>query len=246
MVKYYTGNRTGDVPGNLPDPYYWWEAGAMFGALIDYWYYTGDASYNDITMQALLHQAGPNGDFMPLNQTRTEGNDDQSFWAFSAMAAAELNFPNPPEDKPQWLAMVQAVFNEQAARWNTEACGGGLKWQIFTFNNGYDYRNTIANGCFFNIASRLARYTGNQTYADWAIKSWNWVRRIGLISDSYQAFDGTDDTNNCTTINHVMWTYNNGVFLHGAANMYNYVRVIDSPRSSPNQEFYIMIKFASQ
>jgi mannan endo-1,6-alpha-mannosidase len=30
MVRYYTGNNTGNVPGNLPDPYYWWEAGAMF------------------------------------------------------------------------------------------------------------------------------------------------------------------------------------------------------------------------
>ena len=29
MMLYYTGNRTGDVPGNLPDPYYWWECGAM-------------------------------------------------------------------------------------------------------------------------------------------------------------------------------------------------------------------------
>lgn len=29
MMTYYTGNRTGDTPGNLPDPYYWWECGAM-------------------------------------------------------------------------------------------------------------------------------------------------------------------------------------------------------------------------
>ena len=29
LVHYYTGNNTGDVPGNLPAPYYWWEAGAM-------------------------------------------------------------------------------------------------------------------------------------------------------------------------------------------------------------------------
>jgi len=29
LMTYYTGNRTGDTPGNLPDPYYWWEAGAM-------------------------------------------------------------------------------------------------------------------------------------------------------------------------------------------------------------------------
>lgn len=29
MMTYYTGNQTGDTPGNLPDPYYWWECGAM-------------------------------------------------------------------------------------------------------------------------------------------------------------------------------------------------------------------------
>lgn len=40
MMSYYTGNNTGDVPGNLPDPYYWWEAGGMFGHMVDYWYCT--------------------------------------------------------------------------------------------------------------------------------------------------------------------------------------------------------------
>lgn len=29
LMSFYTGNNPGDVPGNLPDPYYWWEAGAM-------------------------------------------------------------------------------------------------------------------------------------------------------------------------------------------------------------------------
>ncbi|EKG17195.1 Glycoside hydrolase family 76 [Macrophomina phaseolina MS6] len=30
MMKSYTGNQTGQVPGYLPQPYYWWEAGSMF------------------------------------------------------------------------------------------------------------------------------------------------------------------------------------------------------------------------
>lgn len=34
----------------------------QFGAMIDYWYYTGDATYNDVTTQALLFQVGPNED----------------------------------------------------------------------------------------------------------------------------------------------------------------------------------------
>lgn len=98
----------------------------MFGSLIDYWWLTGDESYNDITSQALVHQAGKDADYMPTNQTRTEGNDDQGFWAMAAMAAAERKFPDPPSDQPQWLALVQAVFNEYASRWDTEHCGSHI------------------------------------------------------------------------------------------------------------------------
>lgn len=222
MVSYYTGDRPGDVPGNLPAPYYWWEAGAMFGALIDYWYFTGDNSYNAITTEALLHQVGPDNDFMPPNQTKTEGNDDQSFWGMAALSAAENNYPNPPEDQPQWLSLAQAVFNTQAARWDTSSCGGGLKWQIFSFNGGYNYKNTISNGCFFNMGSRLAVYTGNQTYADWADRMWDWCSAIGLMNDQYYFYDGSDDNLNCTQLDHLQWTYNAGTFLVGAANMYNF------------------------
>lgn len=31
MMNFYTGNRPGQTPGALPPPYYWWEAGAVFG-----------------------------------------------------------------------------------------------------------------------------------------------------------------------------------------------------------------------
>lgn len=95
-MKYYTGNNTGDTPGNLPDPYYCssltlssfpfpcssltinagWEAGAMFGTMVDYWAYTGDETYVDVTYQALQSQVGNDADFMPTNQTKTEGNDE--------------------------------------------------------------------------------------------------------------------------------------------------------------------------
>ncbi|KAH6648990.1 cell wall glycosyl hydrolase [Truncatella angustata] len=222
LLKYYTGNNTGDVPGNLPDPYFWWEAGAMFGTMVDYWFYTGDDTYNDVTMQALLHQVGDDQDFMPQNQTRTEGNDDQGFWAMAAMTAAENNFPDPPSGQPQWLALAQAVFNEYVDRWDTETCGGGLRWQIFTFNNGFNYKNSISNGCFFNVASRLARFTGNQTYADWAEKVYDWMSDTGLITEDFKVFDGAQVDSNCTELDQAQWTYNAGIFLHGSAVMYNF------------------------
>ena len=186
MLQYYTGYRPGDVPVNLPDPYYWWEAGAMLGAMVDYWYYTGDTTFNANVTEALLAQVGANRDYMPINQTKTEGNDDQAFWGLAALSAAEANFPNPPPDQPQWLALAQAIFNLQASRWDTTQCGGGLKWQIFPFNNGYNYKNSISQGCFFNIAARLARYTANDTYAEWAGRVYDWEENVGFITPEYQ------------------------------------------------------------
>ncbi|KAK0720039.1 cell wall glycosyl hydrolase [Lasiosphaeris hirsuta] len=222
LMKYYTGNNTGDVPGNLPDPYFWWEAGAMFGTMIDYWALTGDDSYNSVITQAMLHQASDTADFMPPNQTRTLGNDDQGFWAMAAMTAAENKFPDPPPGEPQWLALAQAAFNQWASRWDP-TCGGGLRWQIFTFNNGFNYKNSISNGCFFNVASRLARFTGNQTYADWASKIFAWEESAGLITPQYDIYDGVTikNTDQCVDVDRIQWSYNHGIFLHGAAAMYD-------------------------
>lgn len=222
MMSYYYGNKTGGTPGLLPAPYYWWESGAMFGAMIDYWYYTGDTSYNDVVTQAMLWQVGPREDYMTPNQTKTTGNDDQGFWGVSAMSAAEANFPDPPKNQPQWLALAQAVFNTQAARWDMSTCGGGLRWQVFAFNTGYNYKNSISNGVFFNLAARLAQYTGNDTYAQWAEKTWDWMESVNLIDPSYYIFDGSDDLLNCTEVNRLQWTYNAGAMLLGAANLYAY------------------------
>lgn len=203
------------------------------GSLVDYWYYTGDTKWNDIATEGLLFQVGPNKDYMPPNQTMTEGNDDQGFWGMAVMSAAESTFPNPPDDKPQWLALAQAVFNTQAARWDPADCRGGLRWQIFTWNNGYDYKNSISQACFFNIAARLARYTGNTSYADWAGKSWDWMDQTKLLDpETYYIFDGVH-THNCTAFTSYQWTYNAGAFLLGAAAMYNV-----SPPGSPAQSLW--------
>lgn len=196
----------------------------MFGALVEYWYYTGDSQWNDITTQALLHQTGTAKNLMPANQSRTLGNDDQAFWALSVMSAAEVWYPNPPDNEPQWLELAQAVFNTQVPRWDEKTCGGGLKWQVFSFNVGYNYKNTVSNGCFFNLASRLAVYTGNESYAEWAERAWDWMFDVGLAGPDYQFFDGTDDLHNCTDVNRVQWSYNAGAMLLGAANMFHFVR----------------------
>lgn len=82
LMSYYTGNISGEynIPGLLEQPpsgYYWWQAGAMWNTMLDYWHITGDTSYNAVISQALLFQVGDDEDYMPTNQTKTLGNDDQ-------------------------------------------------------------------------------------------------------------------------------------------------------------------------
>jgi mannan endo-1,6-alpha-mannosidase len=98
-----------------------------------------------------------------------------------------------------------------------------LRWQVYPYLTGYNYKNSISNGCFFNIGARLARYTKNDTYAREAIKAWDWTRNVGLMNADYDIYDGAHIETNCTDINKVQFSYNMAVFTLGAANMYNYV-----------------------
>lgn len=69
LLSYYTGNISGGANvGLLPAPYYWWEAGAVWNGLINYWHYTNDSTYNDITAQAILANVGPAYDFIVPTQ----------------------------------------------------------------------------------------------------------------------------------------------------------------------------------
>lgn len=64
MMSHYHGNETGQIPGKLPNT--WWEGGAMFMTLIQYWYFTGDRTYNDEVNVGMQWQAGKD-DYMPKN-----------------------------------------------------------------------------------------------------------------------------------------------------------------------------------
>lgn len=64
MMTYYKGNETGHIPGAFASK--WWEGAALFLALLQYWHFTGDTTYNDELRIGLEWQAG-DGDYMPSN-----------------------------------------------------------------------------------------------------------------------------------------------------------------------------------
>ena len=111
--------------------------------LIEYWHYTGDSSYNDLAKQALLFQKGGNySDFLPINNSASITNDDQGLWASAAMSAAESGFPDPDEGELKWVDLVDSVFNQYVRLWDSETCGGGMRWWKYDFGLGYNYKNS--------------------------------------------------------------------------------------------------------
>lgn len=260
-MTFYKGEEPGKIPGLLPGPPlydddgdYWWYQGASFWATyLDYWHLTGDDAYTDTIANGMLHQTGPNNDYMPPNHTANIGNDDQCFWGTAALVAAEYGFPTV-DGKATWIDLAKAVWATQASPdRHDETCNGGLRWQIPFSNVGYDVKNSkhsrvpssalwgggvdggererlttlrvaASNACFFNMGARLGRFTGNATYSEWADKTWDWLSQVGLIdSENWAVYDGVR-ADNCTYMFTAQVSYNAAMLVQGAAFMYNNVR----------------------
>ncbi|KAF2013954.1 glycoside hydrolase family 76 protein [Aaosphaeria arxii CBS 175.79] len=221
LIDEYKG-RSDDIPPGLfsdsGDPYYWSQFGAVWGGLVEYSKLTGDSQFDDVVAEALEFQLGSDRNYMPVNQTRTLDNEGQSNWALAALTASETSFKKPKEG--EWLDVAKVVFENLVGRWDEKTCDGGLRWQIFSFNNGYTFKDINSAANFFLLSSRLALATGNETYSNWAEKSFKWAQSSGLISEKFYVFAGLD-VENCESINRIQFTAPWGVFTEGAAVMYN-------------------------
>lgn len=220
-VMFYN-NRTGNtIPGAFPEK--WWEGAALFDTLIQYWYFTKDSSHNALVSEGLNWQSGSGHDFLPANFTSYLGNTDQLAWGHASMTAAEVRFPQKSSNTA-WAKIAENVFNSVAARWDNTTCGGGLRWQRFPYQEGYDMKTASANGAFFQLAARLAHHTKNETYARWADKAWNWSASSPLLTTSnWTVADSTSCKNDCSDRSNIQWSLNYAAYLSGAAYMHNVV-----------------------
>jgi mannan endo-1,6-alpha-mannosidase len=86
----------------------------------------------------------------------------------------------------------------------------------------------ISNGGNFQIAARLAYITGNETYGAWATMVWDWMADSLMFERSdgiLYIWDNVDADQDCTgeaAVQRLVWSYNYGVLLGGAAYMYNF------------------------
>ncbi|GAA6033712.1 hypothetical protein JCM8097_004394 [Rhodosporidiobolus ruineniae] len=141
--------------------------------------------------------------------------DDQSWWAMFALRAHQA-YPNAT-----WLEMVETINTNNTLYWSN-TCGGGVLWLTYRPM----IKNTITNGLYFSILTRLYRYTSNSTHFDYAMNTLNWWLSWafdadnGRVSDTITAQWEGQEQSGCTVTGEQTWTYNSGAFLFGLADLY--------------------------
>lgn len=143
-MAYYKPDLPGNIPGLLAgyveraptlSTFFW-------PAILDYWHYTGDSTYNDHLFKSILFQRGPHNDFWPANVSQDFWNAQVGAWAHTAMGAAEFRLPDPPKDQPQWLQLAENVFNSFVSQWDaSDVCGGGLRMSNDPDTAGYAWKD---------------------------------------------------------------------------------------------------------
>lgn len=87
------------------------------------------------------------------------------------------------------------------------------------------------NACFFTLGARLARFTGNETYAMYADKTWRWLSKVKFLDEKkWQVYLGALVENNCGNVTKEVYTVDLAWLTVGAAFMYNYVSLNPTSR----------------
>ncbi|GCE12026.1 glycoside hydrolase family 76 protein [Tengunoibacter tsumagoiensis] len=180
----------------------WWNAANAVHTLIDYSLLTGSTQYRSV----IEHFFNQHADGSFLNNYY----DDEGWWALTWTNAFDLT------GEVRYLQMAQTIFEDIKQGWDSR-CRGGVWW-----SKERTYKNAIANELFLALGARLYERTAGspvrQQYGDWALATWNWFAKSGLITPDYLVSDGL--TKRCTSNRGVNWTYNQGVLLGGLVDLY--------------------------
>ncbi|KAH8726418.1 glycoside hydrolase, partial [Phaeosphaeriaceae sp. PMI808] len=210
----------------LLNDFYIPQSAIFWDALLGYSFLTGDEQHDETISQALQYYTREYNDYLPTNQTRLYilTNEVQSSWGLAALSAAEFGFPKPKN--AEWVDYAVNVWNSQANRFDREAangtCGGGLVLHVVPDEGRPYYKESLPNGNLFLLSARLARFTGNQTYTQYANKIFEWSKTVRLLASDFQVSMSVGE--NCSLPTNYMPSAAHGIYTEGAAIMYNITR----------------------
>ncbi|PWY91785.1 hypothetical protein BO94DRAFT_379742 [Aspergillus sclerotioniger CBS 115572] len=202
----------------------------LYSTLIPFWNITGNNTYNDLITKRMYSKVD-----LELATSWEESNNDTNMnhaaWALAAVTAAEMDFP-ADSSKKSWLTYAEQAEGTLSSTWGfSNVCGGGLESNNDDLSASNSSRkDAVSNGEYFQLASRLAYLTtgDNQAgYASDASTVWDWSVSSDMVVESNWTInfmvENTTASGNCSSYygTRVEYTYPYGLYLSGAAYMYN-------------------------
>lgn len=201
-------------PYNAWWPSSWWNSAVALISVIDYTRQSGDTRYqwiidrtfqvNKGTFPAGVRSSDPvQGDFI------TQATDDTEWWALAWIDAYDLT------GNRTYLDEAVTIMDHVNTLWDTSSCGGGVWW-----NQQRTYKNAVTNGLYVLLTASLHnRIPGDTTWLAQASAAWHWFESSGMIGSGGLVNDGL--TSSCTNNGQTVWTYNQGLAIGAAVEMYH-------------------------
>jgi predicted alpha-1,6-mannanase (GH76 family) len=196
--KYFNKDNAGNTAFN-----YWWNAHAL-DVLVDAYIRTGQEKYVD-RMKTLIAGIKDTNAGTYLN----DYYDDMEWLALASLRA--YNVTNDTE----FLDLTKLLWSDIQTGLNDNQ-GGGIAWR----KTQLDYKNTPANAPAIILASRLYKLESDGLNLQLAKTVYSWLKTTLIDSSTGLAWDGIN-RNRDGQIDKWMFTYNQGVFIGAALELYN-------------------------
>lgn len=198
-------------------PSSWWNSAVALQTIGDYMQRTGDRRYlgqldNTFEKDKGAFPAGVLSGDPLLGNFTSRAIDDTEWWGLTWVQAYDLT------GNPKYLDMAVTIANYVYGYWDTSTCGGGVWW-----NAERTYKNAITNGLWIRLTAELHnRIPGDRLWLTRSSTAWAWFQRSGMINASGLVNDGL--TNACTNNDQTVWTYNQGMAIGAALELWRATR----------------------
>lgn len=192
--------RTYDARTGQWDDVNWWQTANALTALIDHMRARGQNGNLSLVLDSLArNRSWEFGDY------KGDSTDDTAWWALALVDLYDLTGDR------QWLELARTDEAYIYGYWDG-ACGGGLWWDIKR-----TYKNAISNELYLQLAAALHnRLPGDKIYIARAERTWDWLKRSGMINAQNLINDGLNVTKTgCRNNGGATFSYNQGVILGG-------------------------------
>ncbi|KAK1826036.1 family 76 glycoside hydrolase [Podospora conica] len=188
----------------------WWISGVALQGVLDYTVKTGSYEYLEQACYIIDKQKGslpwwPDGDGL----FRADSTDDTAWWALALVRMFDITGDS------WYLDTAKADEKYMYQYWTDNKCGGGLVQSI-----RYDtYKNAISNQLYTLLTASLHNsIPGDTEYLAKSKAAWEWLFGSGMFNEDHLFNDGL--SNDCISNNQTTWTYNQGVILGAATELY--------------------------